>query len=199
MASRLERELKRREAKRLADLNRYDRSFFKTVLQISLIALAIIAGITIWFVAAERQAEAEAWAAVLRSHRITSAAIEPARALSFNGPDEIDWAPEAPEPEIKEEAVWESIGTFTLTFYCPCRKCSGKWGHRTSTGATCEEGITVAVDPKVIPYGTRLLIDGHEYIAQDTGVKGRRIDIFMESHKACLDNGVQKTEVYIKR
>ena len=40
-----------------------------------------------------------------------------------------------------------------------------------------------------------------QYIAQDCGgsIKGRRIGIFMESHKACLDNGVQKTKVYIKR
>ena len=63
------------------------------------------------------------------------------------------------------------------------------------------EGVTVAVDPRVIPYGTRLRINGREYIAQDCGgsIKGRKIDIFKESHAECLENGVQKADVMIKR
>lgn len=91
----------------------------------------------------------------------------------------------------------ESLGTFTLTFYCPCKKCSGKWGRKTASGAICEEGRTVAVDPKVIPLGSHIIINGHEYIAEDTGVYGNRIDIFMESHSECLRNGVQKAEVFV--
>lgn len=94
-------------------------------------------------------------------------------------------------------AYTESLGTFTLTFYCPCRKCSGKWGRKTASGATCEEGRTIAVDRRVIPLGTHIIINGHEYIAEDTGVYGNRIDVFMESHSECLRNGVQKAEVFV--
>lgn len=92
----------------------------------------------------------------------------------------------------------EPIGTFTCSFYCPCRKCSGKWGYRTASGATCEEGTTVAVDRRVIPLGTKLYIEGLGYrIAQDTGVSGHWIDVFMEDHDECNRNGLQKHKVYI--
>ena len=95
----------------------------------------------------------------------------------------------------------KSLGTFKLTWYCPCKKCSGKWGHQTSSGAYATEGRTVAVDKDVIKSGTHLMIDGHEYVAEDTGggVKGNHIDIFLESHKECLDNdhGEKYKEVFI--
>lgn len=95
----------------------------------------------------------------------------------------------------------KSLGTFKLTWYCPCKKCSGKWGHQTSSGAYATEGRTVAIDKDVIKSGTHLLIDGHEYIAEDTGggVKGNHIDIFLESHSKCLDNdhGEKYREVFM--
>lgn len=100
-----------------------------------------------------------------------------------------------------EAAELRSLGTFKITWYCPCRKCSGKWGHQTSSGAYATEGRTVAVDKRVIKEGTRLLINGHEYIAEDTGggVRGKHIDIFNESHSTCLDNdhGEKYWEVYV--
>ena len=204
--TKIEREVRRRERKRLADINRNNIEVFKVMLQISLVALAIIAGITIWFWAAAQQAQ-EVQAAVLRHHRITSANY---REIPLVEPLP-DFPPVDGEPpqaiEIKmatrAEAVpeerWESIGRFKCTFFCPCRKCSGKWGYRTASGARCQENLTVAVDPKVIPLGTHLMINGKEYIAQDTGVKGHWIDIFMESHQECLRNGVQYHEVKVRR
>ena len=100
-----------------------------------------------------------------------------------------------------EAAELRSLGTFKITWYCPCRKCSGKWGYQTSSGARCTEGRTVAVDKRVIKEGTHLLINGHEYIAEDTGggVRGKHIDIFNESHSECLDrdHGEKYWEVYV--
>ena len=92
-----------------------------------------------------------------------------------------------------------SLGRFKTTAYCPCYKCSEGWGHSTSTGAVASEHHTIAVDPKVIPYGSKLLINGVVYTAEDEGggVKGNHIDIFYESHSECLQYGVQYAEVYL--
>lgn len=85
--------------------------------------------------------------------------------------------------EQEEESYY--LGTYLLTAYCPCLECSEGYGYMTSTGVIASEGTTIAVDPSIIPYGTHLIIDGHEYIAQDCGggVNGSHIDIFVESHE----------------
>ena len=60
----------------------------------------------------------------------------------------------------------------------------------TSTGTTPKWG-TIAVDPKVIPYGTKVYIPefGKTFIANDTGgaIKGNKIDIFMNNRKECYN------------
>lgn len=105
--------------------------------------------------------------------------------------------------ELKHSAV------FTVTNYCPCVKCCGVWSaqhpsrqgtgyvQRTASGTVPKEGRTVGVDPAVIPLGTHLWIDGHEYIAEDTGsgVGGRHIDVYWDSHEASIKAGVRKTTV----
>lgn len=105
--------------------------------------------------------------------------------------------------EAREEKAeyYESLGTFELTAYCSCSKCSGPWGRNTSTGKTAKAGRTIAVDPRVIPYGSTILIDDHAYIAEDCGgaIKGNSIDIFFDSHGDALEFGRQYEEVFIKR
>ncbi|WP_081328686.1 3D domain-containing protein [Neomoorella thermoacetica] len=59
---------------------------------------------------------------------------------------------------------------------------------RTATGIKVRRGV-VAVDPKVIPLGTKLYIEGYgEAIAADTGgaIKGNKIDLFMDSKQEAL-------------
>lgn len=99
-----------------------------------------------------------------------------------------------------------SLGEFRLTAYCPCEKCCGKWANNrpngVAVGAIGEElkgGYSIAVDPKVIPYRTEVIINGHTYKAQDCGgaIKGNRIDIYFENHQDALDFGVQYAEVFI--
>ena len=107
---------------------------------------------------------------------------------------------------VRSDAFYmKYIGNFKLTFYCPCKKCSGSYGHNTSSGAYATEGRTIAVDPKVIPEGSHVYIDGFgEFIAEDTGgkwVKGNHIDIFLEDHHRCLDSahGIKYAEVYLMK
>lgn len=106
-------------------------------------------------------------------------------------------------PEIVVSAAEEpltSLGTFKFTAYCPCSKCCGKSDGITKSGTKATQGRTIAVDPKVIPLGSTVVIDGHEYIAEDVGggIKENRIDLFFDSHKEALNFGVQYKEVFMK-
>ena len=106
--------------------------------------------------------------------------------------------------EIASAAEYESefpalidLGEFVITHYCACEVCSGKWGNMTASGKTAQEGRTIAVDPKVIPLGSKVVIGGWEFTAEDTGgaIKGNRIDIYVGDHKEALSLGKYKTEV----
>ena len=110
-----------------------------------------------------------------------------------------------PAEESAELAIGEPLGEFKLTAYCPCVKCCGKTDGITATGTLAEEGRTIAVDPRVIPYGSTVTIyfaDGtsHTYTAEDCGgaIKETRIDVFFDSHEAARAFGVQSAMVYVE-
>ena len=74
----------------------------------------------------------------------------------------------------------------------------GATGH-TSVGLWPKRG-TVAVDPRVIPYYTKLFIPGYGMgIAVDTGgaIIGTRIDLFMDSLSECFQWGRRDVAIYI--
>ena len=89
--------------------------------------------------------------------------------------------------------------TATLTAYCPCVKCCGKSDGITASGTQATAGRTVAVDTRLIPYGTEISIDGKTDIAEDCGgkVKGYTIDVFFNSHEEALNFGRQTKTVKI--
>lgn len=58
----------------------------------------------------------------------------------------------------------------------------------------------VAVDPKVIPLGTNLYVEGYGYaVADDTGglIKGNRIDLAVDSYAEAIAYGVKDVQVYV--
>lgn len=96
------------------------------------------------------------------------------------------------------------LGTFTISYYCLENYphiCNSGDSSKTSTGAVPKENHTVAVDPNVIPYYSKLIIDGKEYSAEDCGgaIKGNRIDIAVGTHKEALKKGKHTIKVYLKR
>ncbi len=96
----------------------------------------------------------------------------------------------------------------TVTYYCICERCCGKSPDHpaygiTASGLMATPGVSVAVDPSVIPLGADILMDYgdgeiHYYRADDTGcgVAGSHIDVCLESHEKALQAGVKTATVY---
>lgn len=89
------------------------------------------------------------------------------------------------------------------TAYAPGPHDNGQWGNLTHMGTQVRPGV-IAVDPNVIPLGSRVYIefaDGNSMygVAEDTGgaIKGNRIDIAMHSVDKAYDFGVQNVKVYV--
>jgi 3D (Asp-Asp-Asp) domain-containing protein len=125
--------------------------------------------------------------------------------------DKIVVEPVSLEVEQQKDGEEQKTEEFVLTAYCSCRKCCGKHALNRpkdengkeivygASGAALEQGVSVAVDPSVIPYGSIVCIDGKEYIAQDCGsaIKGNRIDVYFESHEDAKGFGKQKAFVEV--
>lgn len=90
----------------------------------------------------------------------------------------------------------------TATAYTACEK----WGYAVHMpGKRARVGV-IAVDPKVIPLGTKVYVEGlygaWDYgfaVAWDTGgtIKGHKIDLFMNTEAECFTWGIKKVKVYI--
>ncbi len=107
--------------------------------------------------------------------------------------------PSATEESVSEPEL-EYLGTFTITHYC-CEKrrhICGTGTGLTSSGVPVRPGM-IATDPKVIPTGSTVSINGVEYTAYDTGgaIKGNRIDIAVDTHQHALELGKYEAEVYL--
>ncbi len=89
--------------------------------------------------------------------------------------------------------------TVVATAYCPCVKCCGKSDGITASGVKARENRTIAVDKRIIPLGTSVIINGKEYIAEDTGgaIRGNKIDIYFDSHEQALEWGRQIIEIEV--
>jgi 3D (Asp-Asp-Asp) domain-containing protein len=70
---------------------------------------------------------------------------------------------------------------------------------KTATGTTPHHG-TIAVDPDVIPLGTKMYIPGYGVgVAEDTGgaIKGNIIDLYFDSEQEAIQWGRRNVTIYI--
>lgn len=92
------------------------------------------------------------------------------------------------------------IGECRITHYCCESKGNphicGTGTGLTATGVPVAPGM-VAVDPKVIPLGSTVIINGISYLATDTGVSGKAIDIAVTTHDEALELGTYRADVWI--
>lgn len=120
--------------------------------------------------------------------------------------EEVEKEPEVeeiPTPPVEEEVAPEpspklvSLGTYKITAYCGCAKCCDKTDGITASGTHVTAGRTIAA-PREIPFGTKIVINGHTYTVEDRGgaIKGNRIDIYFNSHEEALDYGIQYHEIF---
>lgn len=98
-----------------------------------------------------------------------------------------------------EVLTFSSTKSMTGTAYTT----GGKVGTVTASGTTVHVGV-VAVDRDVLPLGTKVYVaasDGsYVYgfaVAEDTGVNGNIIDLYMDSYNECIQFGVRDCTVYI--
>lgn len=120
--------------------------------------------------------------------------------------DDSDKVTEDFENENIEAALfaWANvIEDVTVTHYDCCVQCCGKDNGITASGRKATPGVTVAVDPNVIPLGSDVLVDYgdgeiHYYRADDTGgsVKGNHIDLCVATHEEALQMGRRTATVY---
>ena len=108
------------------------------------------------------------------------------------------------EEPVRENVVETSYGAINYsnvmsmeaTAYLPS---DGNGAGITATGIRATYGV-VAVDPRVIPLGSKVYIPGYGVaLAADTGgaIKGYKIDLCMESYAECMQFGRRNVTVYV--
>jgi 3D (Asp-Asp-Asp) domain-containing protein/peptidoglycan hydrolase CwlO-like protein len=100
-------------------------------------------------------------------------------------------------PGITLTGEWEMVATAYFAFGSGGNDINGN--GITATGLRARKGI-VAVDPRVIPLGTKLFIPGYgEAIAADTGgwIKNNRIDLCFDTLAECYGYGRRHIRVYL--
>ena len=103
------------------------------------------------------------------------------------------------EVNATQEMYGPDLGNFTITYYCACEICCNKADGITATGTPVIEGQTIAVDPSVIPYGTKVIIGGHVFTAEDydTSGKEKHISIYVNEHETAQKLNEKKAEVHL--
>jgi len=94
---------------------------------------------------------------------------------------------------------YKRVLNMTATAYSPGTLDNGKWKDKTYMGGIVRHGV-VAVDPKVIPMGTKLWVEGYgEAVAEDQGsaIKGNRIDLAFDQRTDALDYGTKNIKIYV--
>jgi len=152
-------------------------------------------------------AGALALSAALVPH-LPAPAPSPIHTQTSPSPSPEDLSPENPNETVgpspqAEEKPPVKVLDITATAYAPGAHDNEQWGNKTYTGTTVRPGI-IAVDPRVIPLGSKVMIqyaDGHkEYaVAEDTGgaIKGHRIDVAKQTVSEANRFGIKPVKVYV--
>ena len=100
--------------------------------------------------------------------------------------------------KAEENSKGQFLGTFKCTYYTGA---ADEGGNITALGTPVTPWYTVAVDPRVIPLGSKIRIEGYDgiFYCADTGsaIKGSILDIAVGSKSEASNLGVQYHKVYL--
>lgn len=100
--------------------------------------------------------------------------------------------------KAEENSKGQLLGTFKCTYYTGA---ADEGGNITALGTPVTPWYTVAVDPRVIPLGSKIRIEGYDgiFYCADTGsaINGSILDIAVGSKSEASNLGVQYHKVYL--
>lgn len=204
-----EQNLRRRERRRRTreELRTKERNRLIILTLLALLLCAAFMGVTYRYAEALDREDSAATTQNLRYGRLPGDDV-PATERCYLTEDEVqeDFENEKIEAALLNRS--HKLTDVTVTHYCPCQKCCGKpEGHPaygiTASGRQLVPGVSVGVDPSVIPLGSTVILDFGDgdlqyCVADDTGsgVKGNHIDLAMADHQEALEMGVRTATVY---
>ncbi len=125
----------------------------------------------------------------------------PVKEIVEYGPDSV-W--ELGVVPASRPTKYSRVERFQATAYDASPADNGIWAGMTSTGMPLVYGV-IAVDPRVIPYGTKMYIESVDgqyvygyAIAGDCGgaIKGKKVDLFFPNRSTCYQFGRRDVNIY---
>ena len=198
--TKLEKELKRREQRRIDSLNKMENDLAEDALRVLWNVVLVMIGIVIGLLLTASRPQAATSVSIPPRCEYVGAIPEttPTGAQPPTGVNETPVAT-MPDAEMVEPVgeQWQSLGRWKTTGYCPCRRCNGSNAGRTASGAPMVPGRTIAVGG--LPFGTILKVNGQEYVVEDRGTPYGHIDILYGDHRTASNHGIKHYEVFIKK
>ena len=167
------------------------------------LVLIILLVVGIFFMAAARinsDAKYEAQIAVLsEGNNDLTLSLEQANKQRQAAERRARWAEKKAADMAGDACYLIYTGEYEITYYTPA---DPGVDFITATGTTCTAGRTIAADPQVIPYGTEVYISGIGWrVVEDRGgaIKGKKIDVYVDSTKDIPAAGRESRRVWIKK
>ena len=114
---------------------------------------------------------------------------------------ELDIANQTLEDLKSEEYEFVYLGEYKLTYYCDERYshiCGGS--GVTASGRPTTVGSTIGVNPKEIPYGSIVYIEGLGFRSADdtgSGIGNKHIDVLVAGHQEALSQTLLNSDVWV--
>lgn len=198
--TKLEKELRRREERRINSINKAESDLAEDALRVLWNVVLIMVGVVIGLLLSASRSQAAETVSI--PPRCVYVGAMPTEAQTgAQPPTGVNETPVATMPDaVMVEPVgetWQSLGRWKTTGYCPCRRCNGSNAGRTASGAPMVPGRTIAVGG--LPFGTVLKVNGQEYVVEDRGTPYGHIDILYGDHRTASNHGIKHYEVFIKK